>query len=251
MTVHSFDYAESTNLLAEQYAAIHPDEAALFIAKRQSGGRGRLGRSFSSEEGGLYMSLLLPIPADMTDTVGFTAFCGVKTAEAIEDATGLNIGIKWVNDLILEGRKLGGIMTRGIVCPDTGRITHLVVGIGINIKNPLPSELSDIAIRICDLTDRVPDAGALGWSIARRIGMQMESFLNPSVLSEYRRRLTLMGRDITVYTQEGEYEATVIDVNPDYSLLIALPDGDRISLYTGEVSVRERGKNHQNPFKSK
>ena len=176
MQIMKYEEVESTNLLAEEFAALHPNEEALFIAERQTAGRGRLNRSFSSEEGGLYMSVLLPVSEQMSDTVGFTAFCGVKAAEVIERFTGLQIGIKWVNDLVLKGRKLGGIMTRGIVSPDTNRITHLVVGIGVNIRNTLPEELKDVAISLREAVDDTPDPAVLAWNIARSVSYQKNNY---------------------------------------------------------------------------
>ena len=244
MNIMKYEEVGSTNLLAEEFAALHPNEEALFIANRQTAGRGRLDRSFSSEEGGLYMSILLPVSEQMSDTVGFTAFCGVKAAEVIERFTGLEIGIKWVNDLVLKGRKLGGIMTRGIVSPDTNRITHLIVGIGINIRNTLPEELKDIAISLGEVVDDTPDPAVLAWNIARSVSYQKDNYLSPAVLEAYRSRLTVLGREVTVYTPDGSYPAAVLAVNEDYSLTVR-PLASEGADQPGTAPLSEMGKSEE------
>ena len=239
MEIFVKERCESTNILADDFARQYPDRSAAFIAKSQSGGVGRLGRSFSSEEGGLYMSITLPGRGEcLSSTVGFTAYCAVVTARAIEELCSLPIMIKWVNDLYLGGKKLGGIITKGHMSPGTDRLASITVGIGINLKNPLPSELSDIATRLCEHTEKCPPPEVLGEKIARSVEDGRDGFLSSQMLDEYRNRMLLIGKDITVYSSNREYFATVMGVNPDYSLKIRDRDGVKSDLYTGEVSIR-------------
>jgi len=119
----------STNTTAKELAAAGASEGTVVIARRQTAGRGRLGRSFSSPEGGVYMSLILRPAAD-TDP-GLVTSCGaVAVARAIRRQCDLPVGIKWVNDLFIHGRKVCGILAEGVLDP-TGGLTAIVLGLGI------------------------------------------------------------------------------------------------------------------------
>ena len=250
MKLFLLDRCVSTNILAEEYAREHPDTVALFISGSQSGGVGRLGRSFSSSEGGLYMSLLLPGEGRaLSDTVGFTAYCALRCAEALEQLCSVPVGIKWVNDLYLRGRKLGGIITHGSLSPDGRTLSHMTVGIGINIRNQLPPELADVAISLKEAGAPMPSREELGREIASRIVNGRAEFLSDSVLQGYRERMLLLGKRVTVYSAEREFFATVLGVNPDYSLKILAADGAVRDLYSGEISVREDSSTNIPVFK--
>ena len=189
------------------------------------------------------MSILLPVSEQMSDTVGFTAFCGVKAAEVIERFTGLEIGIKWVNDLVLKGRKLGGIMTRGIVSPDTNRITHLVVGIGLNVRHKqedFDSELRDMATSLeLDLGEGV-DLPALAACLIRELDRMWASFPEgkPAYLEEYRRDCITLGRDISLLRGEEITHGTALDIDDTGALIVGFDSGEVQAVNSGEVSVR-------------
>ena len=185
------------------------------------------------------MSIALPGRGErLASTVGFTAYCAVVAARAIEELCGLPVMIKWVNDLYLGGKKLGGIITKGHVSPGTDLLASITVGIGVNLTNGLPGELADIATRLCEHTELCPTPELLGEKIACAIEDGRDGFLSSKMLDEYRNRMLLIGKDITVYSSNREYFATVLGVNPDYSLKIRDRDGVQTDLYTGEVSVR-------------
>ena len=250
MEIFVKERCESTNILADEFARQNPLVSAAFIARSQSGGVGRLGRSFSSEEGGLYMSVTLPGRGEsLSSTVGFTAYCAVVAARAIEELCSLPVAIKWVNDLYLGGKKLGGIITKGQLSPGTDRLSSITVGIGINLTNTLPSELKQIATTLCEHTEKCPTPQILGEKIARAIEDGRDGFSSPRLLDEYRNRMLLIGKEITVYSSDREYFATVLGVNPDYSLKIRDCDGIQSDLYTGEVSIRAVDSSNKPIFK--
>ena len=147
-----YDEIDSTNLEAKRYAASNSEplqEIPVFIAKSQTGGRGRLGRSFfSPEETGLYMSILLPINENLIETDLITPACGVAVCRTIEELSKQEPKIKWVNDIYCRGRKVVGILTEGGLKAGTDQLSYAVLGIGINLWEPtggFPEEIKKIA----------------------------------------------------------------------------------------------------------
>ena len=128
-----FDTVGSTNDEARAFAEKNKGKDAFFIAREQTSGRGRRGRVFVSREGGLYMSYLLHPKMPAADSVMLTVFSAVALAEVIEEMTDAKVGIKWVNDLFLGGKKLAGILAEGGFSKDGKGFEYAVVGIGINL----------------------------------------------------------------------------------------------------------------------
>ncbi|MBQ2876159.1 MAG: biotin--[Clostridia bacterium] len=228
-----YEECDSTNTRAREYAR-EVGREAVFLADRQSAGRGRRGRSFLSERGGIYISFLYLPSGEELDIAGITAKAAVLAARAIEAATGIAADIKWVNDLYLNGKKVAGILTEGEF-DEEGKLRYYVVGMGINVykihsfeeKMPIATTLSDYAN--CEINfDNL-----CGELIA---AMRGESPSDSELLSEYRRRCNLIGKTVSVHRGDEEYEAVVLGVNEDYSLSVETAEGVR-SLNSGEVSL--------------
>lgn len=215
------------------------------IAHRQTGGKGRLGRSFYSPEGGLYISLDTEIPGD--DEKFFrllTPAAGVAAARAISVTTGIDVGLKWVNDIELGGKKLGGILAQSTVCPDGVR--RAVVGIGINVNvTSFPDEISS---RATSLLLHRPGGTFNINELAAVIINSFDHYISliyagdVSVIESYRSLLTTIGRTVTVIPANDapRYTATALDVSDDGSLIVLCDDGSRRMLDSGEVSIRAK-----------
>lgn len=221
----------STNTDLREQAAAGAPEGATLIAARQSGGRGRRGRTFASPEGGVYLSTLLR-PAQPTDPGLITCRAAVAAARAVESLCPAEIGIKWVNDLYLNGRKLAGILAEGILAPD-GALSAVVVGIGLNVCGTLPPELDSIATTLeqegFPLTRETVAAAFLNeWERVQT---------DPAWMAEYRRRSLVLGRDVTVLQGNTTYPATALSVTDGGHLRVRTADGET-ELTSGEVSVR-------------
>lgn len=144
--LHETDCVVSTNAVLMDMARDGAPVGTVFWAHAQEGGRGRLGRSFSSPRGGVYISMLLPSPQDFND-IGFslTAKTGVAVRRAIKDVCGADCGIKWVNDIVLEGRKVCGVLAQMVSrkptsedrCLFGGASDCVVMGIGVNYETPM------------------------------------------------------------------------------------------------------------------
>lgn len=227
----------STNTELKRMAAEGAKIGTVLAAQRQSGGRGRLGRSFSSEMGGLYASILLPF--DGRDAGPLTTCAAVVVARAIERVAPISVGIKWVNDLYVGGKKLCGILAES-VSREGGACA--VLGIGVNLTNKLPQELSDVATTLFDECQKEisPD------SLLDAILCELSDFENidyNEILDEYRHRCLILGKNIDVIPHSGKkYAAKAIDLLPDGSLLVEKAEnGEGLRVFSGEVSARLSG----------
>lgn len=233
----------STNDEAEAYARENADTPpyVLFIADEQTRGRGRLGRSFSSARGGLYMSLLLRGEFAPDFAFDLTALSGVAVCRAIEELTPLLPKIKWVNDVYLENKKAAGILAKGRLGKNQAGedvLDYAVVGIGINLKKTdFERELKNIAISLGDCMEEPPSREALAAKIASGIISLINKGNSLSVANEYRRRSFLDGKRVRVIKGDETYEAEVLGIT-DRCELIVENNGKSEILSSGEVTIR-------------
>ena len=227
----------STNDLAKAYAREHDGVCAVFSADRQTAGRGRMGRSFLSPEGGLYVSFLCRPPVPMAEAVRLTVYTAAVAACVLERMTGHEVKIKWVNDLYMNGKKIAGILTEGALAEDGVHLSYAVVGVGINlVHTEFPGELSDIATTVEDACGVRLDAAEVRCALA-------EAFFESDAcaarwIGEYRRRSFLIGRDIVAYRGEEQFPCHVLDVTDTGALRVRCAGGEMRELSSGEVRVR-------------
>lgn len=229
-----YDETDSTNTRAIEYAKAAQDkEPAVFIANCQSAGRGRRGRSFVSNMGaGIFISFLTLPKESGAEATHATARAAVCVARAVEALCSCKVQIKWVNDLYLGGRKLAGILTEGEMTSD-GRVAYQVVGIGINVyKSAISGEISSIATSLEEENGKAPDRSALAAQIIKEF-MCAEG----ECYTEYKARSFVIGKRVTVLKPAESYEATVLDINEDFSLSVDR-DGKAERLFTGEISLK-------------
>ena len=159
-----FDCIGSTNTKARELAKAGAPSGTVLIADRQTGGRGRLGRSFHSPSGlGLYFSLILRPECHATQLMHLTCAVAVAACDAVEKASGLHPGIKWTNDLVWGRRKLGGILTELGLNPD-GTVDYAIIGIGINCcqeAEDFPEDIRPIAASLAMVTGKPMDRSRL------------------------------------------------------------------------------------------
>lgn len=256
-----FDTIDSTNSEAKRRLSALPPESCrslhktVLVAQRQSAGRGRLGRTFYSPPGtGLYFSLIYA-DGELTEPGITTAVSAVAVCRAIRTVFSVDTSIKWVNDVFVGGKKVCGILTEGITGAQSGAITALVIGIGINIffSSAFPPELSSRAGGICG---SVPADGFS--SDAAQLAAQKNLLLrctvdnlitildNPAAecagaIKEYRLRSNLIGKTVAVSpvadSPDGQYEAAVIGITDNAELIVRTPDGAQKTLCSGEVTL--------------
>ena len=230
-----YEQTDSTNTRAKEWAKQNPDNRlpVVFIANRQTAGRGRRGRSFVSNEGaGIYISILTYPEESGADATAVTARAAVTLACAIESLSDCDIKIKWVNDLYINNKKLAGILTEGEMNKE-GKIAYQVVGMGINVyKSAISDEISDIATSIEGETGRGVDRSKLAAAI-----INYHLNYKGDFYTEYKFRSFIIGKSVTVIKLSESYEADVLDINPDFSLKLKAKNGIE-NLFTGEVSLK-------------
>lgn len=227
------EQTQSTNSDLKALVLSGAPEGTTLIAERQTGGRGRRGRTFCSPQGGLYLSTLLRPTAPIHPGL-VTCLAAVAAARAIESLCDLWVEIKWVNDLYLNDRKVAGILAEGVLDPG-GALTAVVLGIGINLTGTLPEELATIA------TTLEAEGVALSREdLAAAFLNEWERVQTAPVeegMSEYRKRSLIIEREVTVVQGNDTYPATAIGITPEGHLRVRTADGER-ELSSGEVSVR-------------
>ena len=243
-TIVVVDSVDSTNNLAKQLASAGAPEGTCVLAETQTGGRGRLGRSFASPGGmGVYLSVILRPDARPDELMHLSACAAEAGAEAVEAQTGLKPGIKWVNDLVAGGKKLSGILTELSVELETGRAQYAVVGIGINCcqrPSDFPPELAGVATSIAIQTGLDPDRNALAAELIRSISRLSSELLTARTawMARYRARCITLGKPVKVLWPDGTREAFAVGLNNYAALEVEYPDGTRATVSSGEVSVR-------------
>ena len=242
--IPSFEYelTDSTNEQAKIYAksGVWQGEPCIFVANEQTKGRGRYSRRFYSKNGaGAYLSLLFKPNSHVKDTTTVVALSAISMIKAIESLSGARVEIKWVNDLILGGRKLGGILIEGSVDPESGEYDYLIAGIGVNLyKTELDEEIQNIATSLEAETGEKVEKDALIQSFVCHFSEGLKNLHSEALFEDYKSRLITLGKPVTVVTLAESYDATAIDLLPDYSLLVADKSGEEKRIFTGEVSVK-------------
>ena len=238
-----FPALTSTNTVLKSLAAEDAPAGTAVLAVTQTAGRGRLGRSFySPSASGLYLSLLLRPDLAPADAPRLTSCAAVAVAEAVSGLSGRETGIKWVNDVYMDGKKICGILTEAGIDLESGRVSYVVVGIGINLRAPeggFPEEIRNIAGAAFDGLS-VPDLrNRLAALVLDRLADYAADPFSDALFDAYAKRSFVPGRKITVLAPGKEpVPAEALRLNRDYSLQVRLEDGREEKLASGEVSIR-------------
>ena len=242
LDVKVFEEVVSTNTLLKELASGGAGEGCVVIANSQTGGKGRMGRKFfSPSNSGVYISVLLR-PNEMAPekALKITTMAAVAAASVIEEVTGKEAKIKWVNDIFVDGKKAVGILTEASMSMESGNLEYAVLGIGFNVYLPeggFPEELSDIAGALLDA--KMPDAKnriAAGF-----LNHFFEIYDDPEHLHYetcYKEKSLVLGKEVDVISALGERRALVLDITDDYNLVVRYDDGTEGILSSGEVRIR-------------
>lgn len=228
-----YDCVHSTNTVALDLQT--SPHLLTLVADRQTGGRGRMGRAFFSDHEGLYMSVVIDPEKVKCGLSLCTPAAAVAVREALENAGIDGTKIKWVNDLLLDGRKVCGILTEARSAE--GKISKIVVGIGVNLQPPengFPEEIRDKAGAVNFTGDKM----ALAEDIAQRLGRYVEAD-SEAVLEKYRRHLAFLGERITAtdYADGNkQITGTVQGISDKGFLLLKTDDGEIRALSSGEIT---------------
>ena len=229
-----FESLDSTNNEAKRETANgKTDKPLLIISEEQTLGRGRNGRNFYSPKGtGLYFSLVTSPKSDLTSAVGITSYAAVCVVEAIKELTGTDTKIKWVNDIYLDGKKLCGILTEAVSDFETGTVSNIIIGIGINLKTAtLPDSLKD---KVGFLEYDLPIKNELISLIVKKL-LKYDEERN-SFIERYKKYSLVLGKDIKYTKNNTEFYGTALDIDKDGGLIVKSGNSTTV-LKSGEISL--------------
>jgi BirA family biotin operon repressor/biotin-[acetyl-CoA-carboxylase] ligase len=243
--VHHFETLNSTNDLAKELAAQGAPEGTMVVAETQTGGRGRLGREWDSPPGvGLYVSLVLRPMLPPMELPQITLTTAVAVVRAVRRVAGLAPGIKWPNDLLVNGKKLAGILTE--METESDRIRHVVVGLGLNVNNPaFPPELAVTATSLALTAGGTFSRVELLKAWLEEFEDLYDRFLNqrfPEILEEWKAAAVTLGRTVTVRQGPREISGQALDVAPDGALLLRTAGGEIVRVTSGEIIPGSHGE---------
>ena len=242
-TVYYCDSVSSTNNLAKELASQGAAEGSLVVAEEQTGGKGRLGRQWCSpKHKGIFFTFILYPPLMPPEANMVTLITAVALASAIRDETGVAAGIKWPNDLLVNGKKICGILTE--LSAEMERINYMVVGVGINVnqeENDFPEEVRASATSLKAQTglsiSRVKMVQAFLLEFEKWYTAALENGFAP-VLAKWKELSVSLHCPVRIHTPNSSWDGWAEDIDTDGALLIRLPGGEIKRVISGEVSLR-------------
>lgn len=242
--IHIFEEVGSTNTLAKELAKSGAPAGTVLIADHQTAGRGRLGRTFLSPGGvGLYFTVILRPNCRPQELMHLTCAVAEAMCDAVSDAFGFRPRIKWTNDLVVENRKLGGILTELTLDSKTQLVSSAIVGIGINCRQSAEDfdpSIRDMAcsaamVKGCDV-----DRNVLAAEMIRTLERYARGLLwdRDQMLQSYRMDCMTIGKEISILRGEEVRHATALDVDAEGGLIVRYETGEIGTVTSGEVSVR-------------
>lgn len=241
-TIYYFDQIDSTNIRAKQLGEEGAPHGTLIVAGQQNAGRGRRGRTWESPPGvSIYMSIVLrpemaPVKAPM-----LTLVMALSAADSLKECTGLDVQIKWPNDIVLNGKKLVGILTE--MSTEMDYINHVVIGVGINVNTErLPEELKEKATSLRLETGRIIRRSEIIASIMKEFEKNYQLFIETQGLGQmqekYNSLLINREKEVRILGVKEGYAAYTLGINEKGELLVRRDNGEIEAVLAGEVSVR-------------
>lgn len=243
-SVQYIESVDSTNNALRKLAFEGAPDGQILIANEQTEGRGRRGRNFvSPKDKGIYLSILFrpnSLPSDMT---AITAWTAVAVNHAIESICGIRPGIKWVNDLVINQRKVCGILTEMSVESESGHVQHIIIGIGLNVNedsSDFPDELNQIATSLALETGKQFSRARLAAEIIKQLDLMRNAWpdAKQTYLDSYRADNITLGKELVVVKHTTEKSGIATEITDDFALHVRYQDGCEEILSSGEVSIR-------------
>lgn len=237
-----YDETDSTNNRAKEAGNNKEPHGTLFVADMQMAGKGRRGRVWKSPSGSsIYMTILLYPDIPPVKAPQLTLIMAIAVAEGIREVTGLETKIKWPNDIVVNGKKICGILTE--MSTEIDYINHVVIGIGINVNmESFPEDIAKTATSLRIEAGKEFRRFELIAAIMEHFEKAYEAVceagsLEP-IMEDYNCRLVNCGRRVRVLEPEHEYDALALGIDKTGELQVECEDGSRKSVFAGEVSVR-------------
>lgn len=239
-----YDEVGSTNTLLKSLGQQGAPHGTVVIADHQTAGRGRLGRRFQSPGGvGIYLSALIRLQCVPSQIMHLTCAVAVAMCDAVEAACGIRPGIKWINDLVIGTKKLGGILTELTLDPVTQQVDSAIIGIGINcrqLEEDFDPSIRHLATSLRLATRKDVDSSRLAGEMIRSLHRMSQELLTQkdATMTRYNRDCITIGKQIQVIRGESIRPGQALGIDSDGGLIVSYSDGTCETVSSGEVSVR-------------
>ncbi|MEM1683403.1 MAG: biotin--[acetyl-CoA-carboxylase] ligase [Ignisphaera sp.] len=233
--IHYVEICDSTQDIASAFAKEGAPEGTVVVAEELRRGRGRMGRQWIASRGGLWFSIVLR-PKTIKHMHLLSLAIATAVAESISNVLGIEARVKWPNDVLVNEKKVAGILIEGSVEADI--IHFIIVGIGVNVNNNLPQELLDIAISLKDVMRTEIPRIPLFLNILKSIDSIYNLFnqnRSSEAVKRWRQYSSTLNKYVRVITIDGEFEGVAEDIEDDGALRIRTTKGNRVKVYAGDV----------------
>jgi BirA family biotin operon repressor/biotin-[acetyl-CoA-carboxylase] ligase len=235
---------DSTNVLAKELATHGAAEGTVVIAETQTCGHGRLGRKWFSPKGGLWFSAVLKPKLKPANAAGLVFVASLAVAEVLREVYGLIVETKWPNDVLVNGRKICGILTE---MSTTGeKVNYVIVGVGVNanfVKEVFPEDLKAVAASLQSELGRKIKLEELFRVLLEKLegfyGLFMREGVEP-ILANWKKRASFLGCQVEAASGAEKWVGLALDVENDGSLVLRLEDGTVKHVFVGDVALRLR-----------
>jgi BirA family biotin operon repressor/biotin-[acetyl-CoA-carboxylase] ligase len=238
--IHHLRETVSTNITAKQLAAGGAPEGTLVVSEMQTGGKGRLGRNWFSPFGeGIYISFILRPAISPAEAPKITLMTAVAMAEALHSGPGLNVWIKWPNDILLGGKKLAGILTE--ISTEMDAVDYVIIGVGLNVNTfSFPPDLKETATSLLLETGKAHSRSSLMRDFLKWFENYYELFQRADfepILNRWRQFSQIAGRRISVETIGGMTIGRALDIDRDGFLMVEDNVGQIHRIYSGDITL--------------
>lgn len=235
--IHTFDQIDSTNAEAKRVGRnlLRITQPQVFMANHQTAGYGRLNRDFySPEDSGLYISFLIPVVGETFNPGLLTTMTAVASVEAIQKHFPVKLQIKWVNDLIWNNRKVGGILAEAITDPMTNQLSGVVIGIGVNLyTKSFPDAIQQIATSLSK-EPIIPDQTDFVADFVTSFFEYLKTYQSANFMDQYRQLSSVIGKQVQVQFQNRTVSGVVNTID-EQGRLILQTDQEQLKISSGEI----------------
>ncbi|CAB5099974.1 Biotin operon repressor / Biotin--protein ligase (EC (EC (EC (EC [Olavius algarvensis associated proteobacterium Delta 3] len=229
--IHYFPKVASTMDAARDLARKGCPHLTVVVADRQTRGRGRLTRAWQSDTGGLYVTVVTRPALAPMEVARITFAVSLELARTFNTGCGVDARVKWPNDILVDGRKLVGILSE--MEGEADRVNYLNIGVGINVNNN-PTRREPNAVSLKELTGKTMSRKNILADFLDRFRHRLDKGLDSEVIQEWKTCTDTIGRRVRVETVRGVFEGTAMDVDQNGALVLGLDDGSRQRVIYGD-----------------